>query len=202
MLTMFMKGFGLGAGLIVAIGAQNAHVLRSGLKRSHVGLTVAICIVCDVALIAAGIAGMGALIRQSPLLLGLARWGGAVFLAWYGVRALRAALRGQSLELGAAAVPPTARAAATTAFALTLLNPHVYLDTVVLLGAIGGQQPTPLRPLFAAGAMSASALWFLLLGYGARLLAPWFARPVAWRQLDGMIAAVMFALALSLALME
>ncbi|HYD79057.1 MAG TPA: LysE/ArgO family amino acid transporter [Paucimonas sp.] len=200
MLAFFLKGFGLGAGLIVAIGAQNAHVLKSGIKGEHVGLTVAICIVCDIVLIAAGVAGMGAVIRDNPLLLAAARWGGAGFLAWYGLRTLGAAWRGDALRVDTAAGAIPMRQAASTTLALTLLNPHVYLDTVVLLGAIGAQQAGGGKPWFMAGAMSASTAWFILLGFGARRLAPWFAKPAAWRMLDAGIACFMLALAASLAI--
>jgi len=199
MVSVYLKGLGLGAGLIIAIGAQNAHVLRMGLRRQHVALTVGVCILCDVVLIAAGVAGMGAVIGRNPALLALARWGGAGFLAWYGVRAWRAAWRSGTLvaEGGAAALDP--RQALTLALGLSLLNPHVYLDTVVLLGSFGGQQAGLGRLWFAAGAMSASVAWFLALGFGARVLSPLFSRPMAWRALDGMIGAVMLTLAGTLA---
>ncbi len=199
MVSVYLKGLGLGAGLIIAIGAQNAHVLRMGLKREHVALTVGVCILCDVLLIAAGVAGMGAVIGRNPALLGLARWGGAGFLAWYGARAWRAAWRSGALAVagGAAALGP--RQALSMVLALSLLNPHVYLDTVVLLGSFGGQQAGLGKLWFAAGAMSASVAWFLALGFGARVLSPLFGRPMAWRALDGMIGAVMLGLAGTLA---
>jgi L-lysine exporter family protein LysE/ArgO len=195
MLPAYLQGLGLGAGLIIAIGAQNAHVLRMGLRRQHIAITVGVCILCDVVLIAAGVAGMGAVIGRNPALLALVRWGGAGFLAWYGVRAWRAAWRGGALAVdgGLAALDP--RQALGMALALSLLNPHVYLDTVVLLGSIGGQQAGLGRLWFAAGAMSASVAWFLSLGFGARVLSPLFSRPQAWRALDGMIGAVMLVLA-------
>ena len=199
LVSVYLKGLGLGAGLIIAIGAQNAHVLRMGLKRQHVALTVGVCILCDVLLIAAGVAGMGVVIGRHPPLLALARWGGAGFLAWYGLRAWRAAWTRSALavEAGVAALDP--RQALTLVLALSLLNPHVYLDTVVLLGAIGGQQAGIGKLWFAAGAMSASAAWFLALGFGARVLSPLFSRPMAWRALDGMIGVVMLGLASTLA---
>jgi len=197
--SVYLKGFGLGAGLIIAIGAQNAHVLRMGLKRQHVALTVGVCILCDVLLIAAGVAGMGALIGRNPALLALARWGGAGFLAWYGLRAWRAAWEGGALAVAGGAVALAPRQALTLVLGLSLLNPHVYLDTVVLLGSIGGQQAGVGRLWFALGAMSASAAWFLTLGFGARVLSPLFGRPMAWRALDGMIGVVMLGLAGTLA---
>jgi len=199
MLPAYLQGLGLGAGLIIAIGAQNAHVLRMGLKRQHIALTVGVCILCDVVLIAAGVAGMGAVIGRNPALLALARWGGAGFLAWYGVRAWRSAWASGALaaEGGPAALDP--RQALTLAVTLSLLNPHVYLDTVVLLGSIGGQQAGAGRLWFALGAMSASVAWFLALGFGARVLSPLFRRPMAWRALDGLVGAVMLVLAGTLA---
>ncbi|HEY5800764.1 MAG TPA: LysE/ArgO family amino acid transporter [Burkholderiaceae bacterium] len=199
MLAQFIQGYGLGTGLIAAIGAQNAHVLRTGIRRRHIGLTVAICIACDMLLIAAGVAGMGALIADHPNAMLAARWLGAAFLVWYGIRAARAAFGDAALHAGAGR-DLSRWQALSTVLALTLLNPHVYLDTVVLLGVVGAQRPLDARPWFAAGAMAASAVWFSLLGYGARMLAPLFARPLAWRVLDGLVACVMFALAAMLLL--
>jgi L-lysine exporter family protein LysE/ArgO len=198
-LPPYLQGLGLGAGLIIAIGAQNAHVLRLGLRRQQVALTVAVCILCDVLLIAAGIAGMGAVIGRNPALLALVRWGGAAFLAGYGVRAWRAAWRSGTLAVEEGAAGLDRRQALSMALALSLLNPHVYLDTVVLLGSIGGQQAAGGRLWFALGAMSASVAWFLSLGFGARVLSPIFSRPMAWRALDAMIGAVMLVLAGTLA---
>ena len=199
-LPFYLKGIGLGAGLIVAIGSQNAHVLRMGLRRQHVGITVLVCIVFEVLFVAAGVAGIGSAVERNPALLAAARWGGAVFLAWYGLRAWRAVFARHALDATPYAAEMTARQALTTVLAVTLLNPHVYLDTVVLLGAIGGQQGAHGKWWFALGAMSAASAWFLLLGFGARLLSPWFAKPSAWRVLDGVIGAVMLALAATLVL--
>ena len=196
-MSFYLKGLGLGAGLIVAIGSQNAHVLRMVLKRQHVGLTVAVCILCEVLLISVGVAGVGTMVERSPLLLSLARWGGALFLVWYGLRAWRSAFGRHALS----AAPNTEiglREALLTVLAATLLNPHVYLDTVVLLGAIGGQQGPEGKWSFALGAMTAAAVWFALLGFGARILAPWFAKPAAWRLLDAIIGVVMLSLAVTL----
>ncbi|MFC3107038.1 LysE/ArgO family amino acid transporter [Undibacterium arcticum] len=198
LLPFYFKGLGLGGGLIMAIGSQNAHLLRMGLRRQHVGLTVLVCVLCDMILIAAGVAGMGAAIEGNSALLNIARWGGAAFLVWYGVRAWRAVLNQHTLNAASATTTLSAAQALSAILALSLLNPHVYLDTVVLLGAIGGQQAGPGKLWFALGAMSASTLWFIALGFGARLLTPWFARPAAWRMLDGVIGLVMFGLAASL----
>ena len=199
MLPAYLQGLGLGAGLIIAIGAQNAHVLRMGLRCQHVALTVTVCILCDVVLIGAGVAGMGAVIGRNPALLALARWGGAGFLAWYGLRAWRAAWTGGTLAVEGREAALDPRQALIMALTLSLLNPHVYLDTVVLLGSIGGQQAGNGKFWFAVGAMSASVAWFLSLGFGARVLSPLFRRPMAWRALDGMVGAVMLVLAGTLA---
>ncbi|AVS86528.1 amino acid transporter [Paracidovorax avenae] len=204
--TSFLQGLGTGAGLIIAIGAQNVHVLRMGLQRRHVALTAWTCIAVDAVAIAAGVAGMGLLIQGQPLLIGAARWGGAAFLAWYGLAAARRALRGGARVgdgagqdgMGLARNTGTRQAFAAV-LAVSLLNPHMVLDTVVLLGALGGQRPPPERAAFVAGAIAASTAWFLSLGFGARLLSPWFARPSAWRALDAFVAAVMLSLAAFLA---
>ena len=198
--TTFFKGMGLGAGLIMAIGAQNIHVLRTGIRRQHVGLTVLACILIDLALIACGVAGMGAMVQASPILLGLARWGGAAFLLWYGLRSWRAVFASGALAMEERAAPLSARRALASVVALSLLNPHVYLDTVVLLGAIGAAFPAAERPAFAAGAMGASVLWFTALGYGATRLTPLFARPVAWKWIDGLAGTTMLVLSASVAL--
>jgi L-lysine exporter family protein LysE/ArgO len=197
MILPFLKGMGIGASLIIAIGAQNAFVLRQGLLKQYVFTCALICTVCDIVLICAGIAGMGSLISSSPNFLMFAKIGGAMFLFVYGCRSAWAAFH----TAGMKAEGEVARSHMTiiaTAFSLTLLNPHVYLDTVVLLGSIGGQQVGAARGAFAAGAISASIIWFFGLGYGARLLGPLFARPVAWRILDGLIALVMWSIAASL----
>ncbi|MDC8756329.1 LysE/ArgO family amino acid transporter [Janthinobacterium fluminis] len=196
--AVFLKGLGMGAGLVVAIGTQNAFVLRQGLQRQYVLSCVCICVVCDVLLIAAGVAGMGSLIAGHPALLLWIKTAGALFLVGYGMRAARAAWRPAPPAAAAAQPPASHLAVATAAFAFSLLNPHVYLDTVILLGSIGGQQAGAGRWHFAAGAIVASVLWFISLGFGARLLAPLFARPSAWRVLDALVALVMWAIALSL----
>lgn len=195
---VFLSGLGLGASLIMAIGAQNAHVLRMGVQRSHVALTVAACIVVDIALIGAGVAGAGALIEGSPVLMAAARWGGAAFLLWYGLRSWRNMLITSSLDVAGATAPRTAAAALASVLALSLLNPHVYLDTVVLLGSIGGRYPEAERTAFSAGAMTASLLWFTVLGFGAARFAGVLARPAAWKCIEGLTGAVMLALAASL----
>lgn len=192
-----VEGFLLGAGLIVAIGAQNAFVLRQGLVRTHVFPIATFCFLSDALLIAAGVGGLGTLIQQAPALLRAVTFAGAVFLAGYAVLALRRALRPGRLAAAATEVPRLSTAIATAA-ALTFLNPHVYLDTVVLLGSLSARHIGAARIAYGVGAAFASGVWFYGLGFGARLLAPLFARPTAWRWLDGMIALVMAAIAFSL----
>lgn len=195
-LSSAAAGFATGAGLIIAIGAQNAFVLRQGLKGEHVALVVLCCILGDVLCITAGTAGMGALVTTHPAALAVVRWGGAAFLLAYAFLAAQRALRGgEALEAKGDAVK-SAGAVLSACLAFTFLNPHVYLDTVVLLGSLSAQRPSPWG--FAAGAMTASVVWFLALGYGAALLRPLFARPAAWRGLDAVIAVVMAALGLGL----
>jgi len=201
-----LKGFGLGAGLIIAIGAQNAYVLRQGIRREHVLLIATICFLCDATLISIGAAGFGHLVSSMPSLERIAAWGGAAFLAAYGVRAFHSAFKPGSLDAGndSGEVPQagSAWAAVVVTLALSLLNPHVYLDTVVLLGSIAGQFQGIQRVWFAVGAVIASAVWFYGLGLGARWLAPLFRKPVAWRVLDLLIGCIMWAIAISLVLPE
>ncbi|SEJ17016.1 LysE/ArgO family amino acid transporter [Demequina mangrovi] len=195
----YLVGLGLGLSLIVAIGAQNVFVLRQGLRREHVLLVVTICTLSDAVLIAAGVAGVGAAVENVPWLVSGARWAGAAFLLGYAALAARRALRpaGETLDAhDAPAAAASSGAVAATCLALTWLNPHVYLDTVVLLGTVASTHEA--RWLFAAGAVTGSALWFAGLGFGARLLSGVLARPGAWRVLDGAIAAVMAVLAVSL----
>ncbi len=194
-LPVFAQGLVLSLGLIVAIGAQNAFVLRQGLRREHVGPIVLFCALADALLIAAGVLGMAQALGERPAVAQALAAVGALFLAGYGWQALRRARHASSLRADAGGPGLGRGAALAQAAAFTLLNPHVYLDTVLLVGSIGAQQPPALRGWFIAGAASASALWFGALGFGARWLAPWFARPVAWRWLDGLIGLTMFVLA-------
>jgi len=191
------SGFGLGLALIVAIGAQNAFVLRQGLRGEHVVPVVAVCALSDVVLIAGGVAGTGALLDRVPQVVPVIRWAGAAFLVLYGAVAARRALRPAGALLAEAAQRTPLLPTVLTASALTWLNPHVYLDTVVLLGSVAAAQGD-LRWHFGAGAAVGSLLWFCALGAGARLLRPVFARPGAWRVLDVGIAAVMATLAVAL----
>jgi len=191
-------GLGLGLSLIVAIGAQNAFVLRQGLRLEHVAAVVAVCFLSDVVLILAGVAGAGAVVTRVPEVVALVCFAGAAFLLAYGLMAARRALRPGALLPDSAGAGTRLAVTVTTALALTWLNPHVYLDTVVLLGSLASTFDDE-RWWFAAGASLASALWFAGLGFGARLLRPVFARPTAWRVLDAVIAVVMVSLAVSLA---
>ena len=195
----FFKGFATSAALIIAIGAQNAFVLRCGLKREHVLAVVLVCTVSDALLITLGVAGLGALVQRHPALLALARYGGAAFLIAYGVLAARRAFGSETLA-AAGGAPLSLRSAITTCLAFTYLNPHCWLDTVVLLGSISAQQPAGSRAAFGVGATAASFVWFAALGYGARGLRGLFERPLAWKILDAIIALVMWAIATSLLL--
>ena len=191
-------GFGLSLSLIVAIGAQNAYVLRAGLKGQHVFAVCLFCGLSDAVLIAAGVAGFGALAQAVPWFEPLMRYGGAAFLIWYGWLNARSAINGgRALEAADTGVVGL-RKALLTLFGLTFLNPHVYLDTVVLLGSISAQYEN--RLAFGAGAVTASVTFFFCLGYGARLLRPFFANPRSWQVLDGLIALTMWAIAAGLLL--
>lgn len=199
-----LAGLGFGLSLIVAIGAQNAFVLRQGLRGEHVGVVVVTCAVSDAVLIAAGVGGAGAVLEAAPGALTAIRIAGAAFLLGYGALAARRAMRPGVLAIDEVGRPGDGSAAASNAWvvfasimALTWLNPHVYLDTVVLLGSVAsthGEQ----RWAFAVGAASGSVAWFTALGVGARHLRPLFARPGAWRVLDGFVATVMVLLAITL----
>lgn len=192
---VFVQGLALSFGLIVAIGAQNAFVLRQGLRREHVGSVVLFCAMADAVLITAGVMGMAQAIGESPGLARALALAGAAFLAFYGWQALRRARRLHQLQAAEGGMGLSRSAAMAQAAAFTLLNPHVYLDTVLLVGSIGAQQSAQLRWWFVLGASTASMVWFGLLGFGARWLAPWFARPRAWQVLDGLIGLAMWVVA-------
>jgi L-lysine exporter family protein LysE/ArgO len=196
MSSPLILGFIASFTLIAAIGAQNAFVLRQGIRREHVLPVVALCTVSDIVLISAGIAGVGALISAHPSALNIAKFGGALFLIGYGLLAARRAWRPSSLSPSEKA-PARLIEVLVTCAALTFLNPHVYLDTVVLLGALANEHRDE-RWLFGVGAVTASAVWFVGLGLGARRLAGLFASPVTWRILDGLIALMMLGLGVSL----
>jgi len=195
--SAFTTGFALSATLIVAIGAQNSFVLRQGLRREHVMAIVAFCALADLALISAGVAGLASMLGAAPMLTAALTGGGTLFLLWYGLGALRRAFHPHSLRMaGSARV--SLRGAVAQAAAFTFLNPHVYLDTVLLMGSIGARQPPDSRLWFVSGAALASGAWFAALGFGARLLTPLFARPRAWQVLDMLVGATMLLLAAGL----
>lgn len=192
--AVYLKGFVATAGLIIAIGAQNAFLLGQAVRRQFHWPVALLCSFFDIALISLGVAGMGLLITRSPLMLQLASWGGIAFLSWYGALALRAALHPDVLR-AAQGGPKTLKAALATTIAVTLLNPHAWLDTVVLLGSIGGRYPAELRAVFVAGCVTASISWFCGLAAAGRWLEPLFRRPLAWRLLDSLIALMMWTIA-------
>ena len=197
MFSAALSGFLLGASLIIAIGAQNAFILRQGLLRKHVFLLSLICALSDALLITAGVAGLGTLIAQSPTLISVVTLGGAAFLFWYASVAFRRAFHPEVLK-AANSGNGNLKVAIGTVLALTFLNPHVYLDTVVLLGGLSARFEGAHRAAYGAGAALASFIWFFGLGYGARLLQPIFAKPAAWRVLDVLIGLVMAGIGLSL----
>lgn len=214
MLASLLAGLGLGFSLIIAIGAQNLFVLRQGVRREHLVAVVAVCATSDAVLILLGVSGIGLVLQAVPWLLVVVRWAGAAFLLGYAVLAARRALRpsGKTLSVGTAASPPIPDAGGTalrtrttlattvlTCLALTWLNPHVYLDTVFLLGSVASTHGDG-RWAFAVGACLASLVWFTALGFGARYLGRWLDTPRAWRILDALIAVVMVAIAVSLVL--
>ncbi len=201
MTLVFIKGFLLGAGLIIAIGIQNAFILRQGIKKRHVFVSALTASLCDMALITAGVLGFGAVIQSHPESLALIKWAGAAFLFVYGVKAFASSLKTESLrDEKAKGMGRNAGAGQTVLIILgvSLLNPHVYLDTVVLLGGLSSAYGVPENYIFGLGAMSASFCWFFALAYGARLLAPLFEKPRAWQILDVLIGLIMWAIALNL----
>ncbi|MGN8130849.1 LysE/ArgO family amino acid transporter [Paenarthrobacter sp. 22069] len=197
MWTAGITGMLTGLALIVAIGAQNAFVLRQGVRKEHVGAVVAVCMAGDALLILGGTAGIGALVTRFPEALEVLRWAGAAYLLWFAVRSFTAALRPSSL---AEQEPRSKNSVIATTAALTFLNPHVYLDTVVLLGSLANQQGAGLRWVFAGGAVTGSVLWFSALGYGARGLAGVLRSPRTWRWIDAGIGILMVFLAIRLVL--
>jgi len=197
MITPFIQGFGTAGGLIAAIGAQNAFVLSQGVRKNHHLIIALICIVCDVIFISAGVAGVGKVVSTNPTLSQLATWGGAGFLFFYGLRSLRSALRGGSMDINDQTIM-TLKAAIITTLAVTLLNPHFYLDTVILLGSVSSQFHGESRLYFWIGSVSASTLWFISLSLGGQILAPLFKKQISWQILDSLVCASMWVIAASL----
>jgi L-lysine exporter family protein LysE/ArgO len=193
-LNAYWAGLATSLGLIVAIGAQNAFVIRQGLARNRVGLIVLVCAISDSLLIAAGVGGLGAIVTALPWLMVVLRWGGVAYLTWFGINTARSVLKNETLKSDGSPVLLNARQALTTVLMLTYLNPHVYLDTVIFLGSIGNQFGA-MRWWFVAGAATASWVWFTGIGYGAKAASKLLARPIFWKILDTVIALMMFTLA-------
>ena len=199
MILPILTGIGSGLSLIVAIGAQNAFVLRQGIRREHVLPVVLICGLTDALLEVLGVAGIGFVIERAPVALELVRWGGVLFLLWYAVAAAQRARRPEALVAAGQGTARPLRSVVLACLAITYLNPHVYLDTMVLMGSIGNAQGDPGRWWFALGGAAASIAWFFVLGYGARALTRFFATPKSWQILDGIVAVVMLVIAARLA---
>lgn len=198
MLHSYGNGLVIALGLIMAIGAQNAFVLSQALRHEHHLWVAGVCVFFDVLLIACGVYGLAHILTSSPLLLAVARWGGILFLSCYGALALRRAFLKNTLAVAAVKPAQSLQAVVMTTLAVTLLNPHVYLDTVLLIGALGAQQDYP--SAYVLGAASGSVLWFFSLALGAAKLAPWLARPITWRVIDFLVALMMFSVAAQLLL--
>ena len=192
----FLPGFFTGLSLIIAIGAQNAFVIRQGLTKRFVFTVVAICTVIDASLIALGIGGLGAAIAGLPWLLEVIRWFGVAYLTWFGIKSLISATKNQTLD-AAGVESKSAGKVVTTVLAMSLLNPHVYLDTVIFVGGVGNTFGDN-RWFFAFGAMLASLVWFTSIGYGAKAASRFMSKPIFWKVLDGVIAVIMFTLAITL----
>jgi len=192
-----VPGFLTGLSLIIAIGAQNAFVIRQGLLRQHVLLVVAICAISDAALIFLGTGGLGTLIQSKPSLIEFIRWFGVAYLTWFGIRSIRSVFKDQSLVTGEGSEMNRLKIVATS-LSLTFLNPHVYLDTVILLGSIANQFEND-RWFFAFGSTVASFVWFTAIGFGARAASRFMSKPIFWKILDSLIAVVMFTIAMTLA---
>ena len=198
MLLPMVQGFVLGASLIMPIGAQNAYVLSRGIRRQHHLLVAGLCLFCDLVLIVIGVFGGGRWLGSVPLLQSLLTWGGVAFLLLYGGRSLLTAWRGSSRSLQAENGPDGRREIMLTTLAVTLLNPHVYLDTVMILGSVSTQWPSAALPMFALGAVLASMIWFYGLALLAAHLSPWLARPAIQRLIDGLVGSIMWVIALLL----
>lgn len=197
-LAAFLEGLAIGAALIIAIGAQNAFVLKQGILRNHVFIIALICALIDSTLIIVGVSGLGLIFATNKIWLSCAKWGGAAFLVYYGFKLFKAVFENESLKISQDNKAPSLKVTVITLLALSLLNPHVYLDTVVLLGSIGAQFASAQRPFFIIGAVVSSFTWFFSLSYGAKYLIPFFQRPLSWKILDFIAGIVMWAIAVSL----
>ncbi|HNX25391.1 MAG TPA: LysE/ArgO family amino acid transporter, partial [Spirochaetota bacterium] len=200
-LSSIIEGFAMGAGLIIAIGAQNAFVLKQGIKGEHRPVIAWICALSDAFLIISGIAGMGYIFSTHPVITKAVSLAGSVYLAWFSFRCFRSAVKGESMDInGGVSDPLSLKKTVITTLALTYLNPHVYLDTVVMLGGFGAARSPEIRPFFALGAVSASFTWFFTLAYSGKILSPLFKRQVSWRILDTVIGFVMIYITVKLVL--
>ncbi|MFM5556057.1 L-lysine exporter [Aeromonas veronii] len=200
MLATTLQGFTIGLAMIIPIGAQNAFVLSRGIHRNHHLLTATLCSFCDLTLIAIGVFGGANVLAASPFGMALLTWGGVLFLGWFGGRSLLSAWRGKGEGLADSAQQMGATSVLAMTLGVTLLNPHVYLDTLMLLGSLGSQVSESLRPAFAAGAMLASLVWFYSLALGAAALAPWLARSRVQQGIDLLVGIIMLSLAVQLAI--
>ncbi|ANB54051.1 L-lysine exporter [Aeromonas veronii] len=200
MLATTLQGFTIGLAMIIPIGAQNAFVLSRGIHRNHHLLTATLCSFCDLSLIAIGVFGGANVLATNPLGMALLTWGGVLFLGWFGGRSLLSAWRGKGEGLAESAQQMGAKSVLAMTLGVTLLNPHVYLDTLMLLGSLGSQVSESLRPAFAAGAMLASLVWFYSLALGAAALAPWLARSRVQQGIDLLVGIIMLSLAVQLAI--
>lgn len=199
MLSVYLQGFALSAAMILPLGPQNAFVMNQGIRRQYHMMIACLCALSDIALICAGIFGGSALLSQSRLLMMLVTWGGVAFLLWYGWGAFRAAFNAEGVEAGGEGVQQSRWRLVVTMLAVTWLNPHVYLDTFVVLGSLGGQLAADVRGWFALGAVSASVIWFFSLAWLAAWMAPWLGTPRAQRIINVLVAVIMWAIALQLA---
>lgn len=200
MLATTLQGFTIGLAMIIPIGAQNAFVLSRGIHRNHHLLTATLCSFCDLTLIAIGVFGGANVLAASPFGMALLTWGGVLFLGWFGGRSLLSAWRGKGEGVAESAQQMGAKSVLAMTLGVTLLNPHVYLDTLMLLGSLGSQVSESLRPAFAAGAMLASLVWFYSLALGAAALAPWLARSRVQQGIDLLVGSIMLSLAVQLAI--
>ena len=194
----FIEGLATMSGLIIAIGAQNTFVLKQGIQGNHVGLIALICASIDTTLVIAGVGGLGAMIASNEIVLMVSRWGGAIFLTCYGLRSFWMAFKNQSLKIDSKGQKLSLKKVVLTALAISLLNPHVYIDTCMLIGSIGAQFPAEERAFFAFGASLVSFIWFFTIGYGAKSLIPLFKNPLSWKILDIIIGVMMLSIAASL----
>ena len=200
MLATTLQGFTIGLAMIIPIGAQNAFVLSRGIHRNHHLLTATLCSFCDLTLIAIGVFGGANVLAASPFGMALLTWGGVLFLGWFGGRSLLSAWRGKGEGVAESAQQMGAKSVLAMTLGVTLLNPHVYLDTLMLLGSLGSQVSESLRPAFAAGAMLASLVWFYSLALGAAALAPWLARGRVQQGIELLVGIIMLSLAVQLAI--